>query len=255
MSLFDYTPESWPRFVSLTRQHMPRMPQMARTRTRDRQIDISRGWGALSTLLGAAGINIPDEVGDLVTAGTSDSVAGAVQSVVEGEILSRVAGGTIIGGGVETLRGGYQQLGRTDEMSAYLLGMMGYVKTLGGMAVSAMMDRRHDVAYPMPLIPPDIDRSGALYSSGRKAKYRAGAEAAWRVIQAMDNIRPASSNEDFYSKVCLTHIAIQTGQTSAVSLGTTRMRNMCARVISRSILNADLNAQAAAMRRWAVSGR
>lgn len=255
MSIYDNVPESWPRFVSLVKQNMPHAPQMARSRIAERQTDVARGWSAISALLGAAGLDIPDAVGHLVTAGTTDSVAGVAQSMAEGAVLSRVAQGSIVGGGVETLRGGYQQLDRTHEMSTYLLGMMGYLTTLGRLSVSAMMDRRHDVAYPSPLIPADINSSDALYSTGRKAKYRAGAEAAWRVVQSMDNIRPASSDADFYSKVCLTHIAIQTGQTHADGLGERRMRGMCAQVISRSILNTDLNAERETMRRWAVSGR
>lgn len=255
MSLYDNTPESWPRFVNLVKQNMPRPPQMSRTRHAEMQTDVSRGWAAISTLLSTAGLNIPDEVGHLVTAGTSGSVLGTAQSMAEGAMLSRLASGAIVGGVVETLRGGNQALGRTHEMTTYLLSMMGYLKTLGRLSVGAMMDRRHDVAYPFPLIPVDIDRSDALYSSGRKAKYRVGAEAAWRVVQNMDNIRPASVTEDFYSKVCLTHIAIQTGATSTDDLDAHRMRDMCARVISRSILNADLNAEREAMRRWATSGR
>jgi hypothetical protein len=255
MSINDNPPESWPRFVNLIKQNMPRAPQMARSRRADMQTDLSRGWAVLSTLLDAAGLDVPDAIDNIAAVGSADSFAGYAQSAAEGAVMSRLARGTIVGGGVETLRGGYQQLGRTDEMTGYLLGMLGYLKTLGRLSVTAMMDNRHDVAFPTPLIPVDIDRSDALFSAGRKTKYRAGAEAAWRVVQTMDNIRPRSRDENFYSKVCLTHIAIQTGATDTADLGANRMRDMCARIISRSILNADLNAERETMRRWAMSGR
>jgi len=254
MSIYDNAPQDWPRFVSLVKQNAPTPPEMSRTNADEVRRDIARGWGVLSTFLGAIGVNVPDEVGDLMTVVTGDSVLGVAQSVAEGRVLGRVAGGTIIGGGVETVRGGYQQLSRNHEMTTYLLGMMGYLTTLGRMCCSAMMDRRHDIAYPAPLIPTDVENSGAVYSAHLRAKYRAGAEAAWRVVQAMDSLRPADQSRDLYSKVCLTHVAIQTGQTSTQGLGERRMRDQCARIIARSILTTDLDAARERMRRWAVSG-
>lgn len=253
MSLNDNPPPQWTTFIQLVKQNMPLLPQMSQTRIDEGRGTIGKALGVMTTLLDGAGIALPPNVGELISAGTAGSLADFAQSNAEGAVLSRVAGGTIIGGGLETLRGGNQALQRSHETLTYVLGMTGYITTLGRMCLTAISENRHDTPFPTPLIPADMTQRGDLFTQGRREMYRNGANRAWQVITELDNVRPADPTADHYSKGCLAHIAIATGHTNVPENGSRLMRQQCESKIAREILNNDLQSQRERLRRWANS--
>lgn len=254
MGLNDNKPAHWSTFVRLAKQNMPVLPHMAQTASEETRRDVGRALNVVTTLLSGAGVSLPSQLDHIANVGLADSAAGFAESTVQTLALGRLgAAGGIVGGGVETLRGANQQLQRGHETLEYVLGVSGYVTTLAGMCLTAMTVQRHDTPYPSPPIPADMMASGDLFSAGRRAKFMAGVDRAWRVVTELDNIRPEDPNADRYSKICLTHIAIATGNTSVPSGHSLQMRKACEGIIAAQILNNDLRAQRERLRQWARS--
>jgi hypothetical protein len=254
MSIHHNPPPQWATFVNLSRQNMPDLPSMGEPPAAEARRRIGRVLNVVTTLLGGAGINLPTQLDHLTNLGLADAVDGAAQSTAQTLALQRLgASGGIVGGGVEILRGGHQQLSRGHDMIEYVLGMCGYVTTFAVMSLTAVMANRHDTPYPNPPIPIDMMQAGDLFTARRQAHYRAGVDRAWRVVTRLDNIRPADRTRDHYSKGCLSHIAINTGNTRVDARYSLLMRKSCESLIASELLKNDLQAQREQLRQWCRS--
>ncbi|MFT6270310.1 MAG: hypothetical protein ACJAVV_003144 [Alphaproteobacteria bacterium] len=138
MSLSDNAPVPRTTFVRLAKENMPVLPSMGETSSTVARRRIRRTLNVVTTLLSAAGVKLLDQLDDLMNVGVVDSAG---------------ASGGIVGGVVETLRGGHQALDRGQDTLEYVLGICGYVTTLAGMSLTAISAARHDTPYPSPPIP------------------------------------------------------------------------------------------------------
>ncbi len=252
MSLDQNPPPHWDRFKSAIKRRKPPMPNVNAPRDDEERESRNRMIGIVQTALDGLNVSLPDAVGHLVNAGTASDLLSFVQATVEGELLKRTGQGTIVGGGVALVRGGHQNLQRNDEMLEYLLGMSGYIATLGRMCTAAIMRPVPYTTMPLPVVPEHVSRSGSLFSGTRQQMFLAGYNRVQDVMREVDNLRPPPG-EDYYSKRCLSHIAADCGFTSVSPERAAEARRSFERKISSEILGNDLQADRRVLRHWALS--
>jgi len=207
-------PASWSRFVAAVRSRAPECPlppEPPPSLARDRleiQEQIAQAAGYWNTFAGEVGLpEIP------VLQMVEFSAAGLANQALDEAVsrgMTRALGATaagIVGQGVSILRNSYQSLFRADAMVEYLLATKGYVTTLARVAAQEIGRERPRASLPMPLITPQANSLGDLYSATRRGWYEQGCWRVNSVIQDCDLLRPAEGPA--YSVLCFQALAFR----------------------------------------------
>jgi hypothetical protein len=258
MTLDAQPPEHWARFSSLVRGQAPRFPMERMSQVAQDRAAAGRAFGAVSAMLDGIGGAVPGPVGlGVGVAGTAVSAGGA-EDVANGALdmaASTAAGaflpeaGFLVGGLIMLMRGAHQSLARSDAMVTYLLGVGGFVNTLGRLTVSSMRADQHYTTAPQPQVANYIAAQGDLFSSWRRQALLNGYRRAMTVVRSMDEVSPTEG--DSYSKRCLIHVGIATGFTGRYSEDNWRLRQRAETIYIRHFLAVDLTRQRDQLRRWA----
>lgn len=257
MSINDNTPPHWNRFVELVKQNAPRSPMAVQSQSQINRANAGRTAGVIQTLLDGMNVSVPGPVGHVVNATTANSAGDFANATADGLISQGAAAvtvaeaGPLVGGLLMLMRNTYQTLDRSDQMVRYLLGTTGFVTTLARACVGSMRENLRSTRMPMPVIPRHIRATGDLFAEWREQAYRDGYERVRRTVARIDEVRPANFAQDYYSKRCLLHIAIQTGFTGQHSEDNVRLRRACEDIILREFLATDMRRTANNLRRWA----
>lgn len=266
MTYIAVPPTHWSTFCRSVQSQAPEFPLVQPTIAQSRVNTANQAIGLILTILTAAGVDVPDRIGQAATAAGIQAAADLGHAVVDeaagravGGLMGSSAGmapGMIVSNGIAVLRGAVQAVGRSDEMEEYLQQIIAYVQTLARTALRAQRDADHFVRLPEPMIPQDVEAGGGAYNARLRGGYRRGYIRLNEVIRTLDNYRDPSS-ADWTSKQCFVHLYLMGNRFLSLPQDRSHSWRVRARIeayVVSDILSRNLLQERERLRRWAMTG-